>query len=106
MPQIKKILFPVDFSDACRGAARYVEAFAARFEAEIMLLHAAGKREQQQAKAQLDAFLASELRSFTTHRRSRRVGYNVVAVITLRLPLQQTDPTLQWPGIVEWGRIL
>src|SRR6516165_6733630 len=59
MPQIKRILFPVDFSDACRGAARYVEAFAAHFKAEIMLLLAAGKGEQHQAKAQLDAFLAS-----------------------------------------------
>jgi nucleotide-binding universal stress UspA family protein len=68
MPQIKKILFPVDFSEACRGAARHVEAFAAHFEAEIMLLHAAGKGEQHHAKAQLDSFLASELKAFTTHR--------------------------------------
>ena len=33
--------------------------FAAHFKAEIMLLLAAGKGEQHQAKAQLDAFLAS-----------------------------------------------
>ena len=68
MPQIKRILFPVDFSEACRGAARYVEAFATHFKAEIMLLHAAGKGEQHKAKAQLDAFLVSELEAFTTHR--------------------------------------
>ena len=68
MPQIKKILFPVDFSEACRGAARYVEAFAAQFGAEIMLLHAPDKGDQPEAKAQLDAFLASDLKSFTTHR--------------------------------------
>ncbi|MEO8027970.1 MAG: universal stress protein [Bryobacteraceae bacterium] len=36
---IKKILFPVDFSDRCQGAARYVEAIAARFKAEVHLLH-------------------------------------------------------------------
>ena len=36
---IKKILFPVDFSDRAIGAARYVEAFAGRFEAELMMLH-------------------------------------------------------------------
>jgi nucleotide-binding universal stress UspA family protein len=68
MPQIKKILFPVDFADACVGAARYVEAFAGQFEAEIMLLHAAGKGEDGAGKTQLDDFLASELKSFTTHR--------------------------------------
>ena len=39
MFQIKKILFPVDFSEPCLGASRYVEAFAGRFQAEITLLH-------------------------------------------------------------------
>jgi nucleotide-binding universal stress UspA family protein len=75
MPQIKKILFPVDFSDSCIGAARYVEAFAGQFEAEIMLLHAVGMGEHTLAeermpikKAQLDAFLATEFKYFTTHR--------------------------------------
>jgi len=68
MLQIKRILFPVDFSDACVGAARYVEAFAGQFEAEIMLLHAAGTGEDRVGKMQLDGFLASELKSFTTHR--------------------------------------
>ncbi len=39
MFQLKRILFPVDFSPRCRGAAAYVEALAGRFEAEIVLLH-------------------------------------------------------------------
>ena len=68
MPQIKKILFPVDFSNACVGAARYVEAFAGQFEAEIMLLHAASREDDRLGKMKLDGFLASELKSFTTHR--------------------------------------
>ena len=75
VPQIKKILFPVDFSDSSVGAARHVEAFAGRFEAEIMLLHAVGMGEHTLAeellparKAELDAFLAAELKYFTTHR--------------------------------------
>ncbi len=38
---VKKILFPVDFSKRCIGAARYVRAFASQFGAEIMLLHVA-----------------------------------------------------------------
>jgi len=39
MFQLKRILFPVDFSKRCRGAASYVEALAGRFEAELILLH-------------------------------------------------------------------
>jgi nucleotide-binding universal stress UspA family protein len=39
MFQLRRILFPVDFSDRCRGAAHYVEALAGRFDAELILLH-------------------------------------------------------------------
>lgn len=35
----KKILFPVDFSEHCIGASRFVEAMMGRFEAELVLLH-------------------------------------------------------------------
>src|ERR1700676_749757 len=78
MPQIRKILFPVDFSESCLGTARYVEALARQFEAEIMLLHAVAMGERTPAEkeekllprrqAQLDAFLADELKYFTTDR--------------------------------------
>ncbi len=67
--KIKKILFPVDFSERCVGAARYVEAFAGRFEADLRLLHvvdadvygseAHGLQGERQAL--LDAFLTKEL---------------------------------------------
>jgi nucleotide-binding universal stress UspA family protein len=39
MFQLRRILFPVDFSDRCRGAAGYVEALVGRFDAELILLH-------------------------------------------------------------------
>ena len=39
MFQLRRILFPVDFSPRCRGAAVYVEALAGRFDAELILLH-------------------------------------------------------------------
>jgi hypothetical protein len=39
MLPFKNILFPVDFSEHSCGAARYVEAFAGRFESELTLLH-------------------------------------------------------------------
>ena len=36
---ISKILVPVEFSERSRGAARYAEAVAGRFQAELVLLH-------------------------------------------------------------------
>jgi nucleotide-binding universal stress UspA family protein len=77
MALINKVLFPVDFSPGCIGAARYVEAMAGRFEAQIMLLHVVGMGDGglvsaeelfPRRKAQLDAFLADELKYFTTER--------------------------------------
>jgi len=75
MPKIKKVLFPVDFSERCFGAARYVEALAGRFEAELLLLHVVefGDRAlipqlEQTRKHQLDEFLEDELKHYTTKR--------------------------------------
>jgi nucleotide-binding universal stress UspA family protein len=39
MFQIKRILFPVDFSDKARKASVYAGAMAARFDAELILIH-------------------------------------------------------------------
>jgi nucleotide-binding universal stress UspA family protein len=39
MFQIRRILFPVDFSPRSRGAVAYVEALAGRFDAEVILVH-------------------------------------------------------------------
>ena len=39
MLSFNTILFPIDFSDRCRGAAHYVEALAGRFRSRIVLLH-------------------------------------------------------------------
>lgn len=77
MSTINKILFPVDFSNGCRSVARYVEAFAGQFEAEILLLHVVGPGEGELTlpeellpgrQAQLNAFLANELKYFATER--------------------------------------
>jgi nucleotide-binding universal stress UspA family protein len=87
MPHIKRILFPVDFSDSCVGAARYVEFFAGQFQAELMLLHAVGMGELNTAeellparRAQLDAFLTGELKYFGAKRVSV-VGDPATAVV-------------------------
>jgi nucleotide-binding universal stress UspA family protein len=74
-PAIKKILFPVDFSRSSRGAARYVEEMAGRFEACIRLLHVVGPGEHNLAaellprrREDLEAFLAEELKCFNAQR--------------------------------------
>lgn len=74
MPSIKKILFPVDFSQRAVGAARYIESIAGRFEAEIMLLHVVdlathvsmATRVQPSRQEQLESFLPRDLRQFVT----------------------------------------
>ena len=76
MLSIKKILFPVDFSQRSVGAARYVESFAGRFDAEIMLLHVVdaathgsiAQHWQSSREKQLKVFLADGLKNFTTRR--------------------------------------
>ena len=75
MPAIKKILFPVDFSARCFGAARHVETLAGWFQAEIMLLHVVGNGTntlaaelKPRSQERLNAFLADELKHFTTQR--------------------------------------
>jgi universal stress protein A len=77
MPLINKILFPVDFSPASFNVARHVEALAGQFQAEIMLLHVVGPGDGEltlpeellpMRQAQLNAFLAGELKYFSTQR--------------------------------------
>jgi nucleotide-binding universal stress UspA family protein len=52
MFQLKKILFPVDFSKRGAGSARFVEDMAGRFQASVVFLHVVGRRE--------DVFFAPE----------------------------------------------
>src|SRR5262249_13345080 len=91
MPSIKKILFPVDFSEQSDGAGRYVEALAGRFQAEIMLLHAVDRGTHALAEElcpgrerRLAAFMAHELDQFSTQRVCRMGEPAAVIVETAR----------------------
>ena len=75
MPQIRKVLFPVDYSDNCRETARYVEALARRFEAEVLMVHVVvtgeyhlSERLMDARRTELEAFLRDELRHLRTER--------------------------------------
>ena len=88
MFNLKKILFPVDFSERSKGAAHFVEALAGRFDAELTLLHVVESADYlygtlefggtaftdyrverlEKSRAQLDAWLADEMRYFNVRR--------------------------------------
>jgi nucleotide-binding universal stress UspA family protein len=89
MLNFNTIVFPVDFSDRCRGAAHYVEALAGRFSSRLILLHvlettigqpgdldfgglAASLQWEdrvERAQAMLDGFLKEELGYLNVERR-------------------------------------
>ncbi|HEX5431644.1 MAG TPA: universal stress protein, partial [Bryobacteraceae bacterium] len=76
MPEIKKLLFPLDFSHQSMRAGRYMESMAGRFQAEIMLLHIVDpaafpiitQHLEPSCKERLDAFLADDLKQFAVRR--------------------------------------
>jgi nucleotide-binding universal stress UspA family protein len=87
MPDLAKILLPVDFSQRAQGAARYARCLAERCRSEIILVHAlpplhtdfgpdvAGamlvdvyRTRAEQAAKELDQFLADELAGIPTRR--------------------------------------
>ena len=76
MFRLKKILFPVDFSERCRGAIGYVEAMAGRFDAELILLHVVeppsgtGVLEEMRGPTpeSFDNFLGPDLKLFRAER--------------------------------------
>src|SRR5579885_2999091 len=76
MLPFQRILFPVDFSAQSIGAARYVEALAGRFEAELILLHvidlpnydALHPQSPAERRARLQSFLQRELEYFRVER--------------------------------------
>lgn len=99
---LTEILVPIDFSERCLGAARYAEALARRFAAEIALVHVLepihyeisslefggavindlAANRATQARKQLDFFMAEELSGVGVKRvllegdpASRIVGY-------------------------------
>lgn len=72
----KNILFPVDFSERCRGGSRMVEIFAGHFDAEITLLHVVEPPTYSDiaidntpiAQRELESFLTAELKHYTVRR--------------------------------------
>jgi nucleotide-binding universal stress UspA family protein len=69
-------MFPVDFSPACTGPARYVEALAGHYESEVYLLHVIDSSSLcrpdellERREKELATFAASDLKHFTLTQR-------------------------------------
>lgn len=83
-----KVLLPVEFSDRCRGAARYVDALAEKFHPKVTVLHVLPPphyeatalevsgpmldeifaQREKAAREQLGTFLCEELKDLDTQR--------------------------------------
>jgi nucleotide-binding universal stress UspA family protein len=79
MIPIRKILFPVDFSERCTAAAPMVETFAGHFQAELTVFHALEPPKYNdlphsvdKAEHQLQNYLSDELGLLHVHRVLRR----------------------------------
>jgi nucleotide-binding universal stress UspA family protein len=76
MLRLHKILFPVDLSERSLGAGRCVQAFAERFDAEVILLHVVEPSTYDTSvldkvavrKVELQLFLSAEFRPFRVQR--------------------------------------
>jgi nucleotide-binding universal stress UspA family protein len=72
---MKKILFPVDFSERCTSAARMVETFVGHFQADLTILHVVKPLTYNELpnaigtfEHQIKTYLADELKQFDVHR--------------------------------------
>jgi nucleotide-binding universal stress UspA family protein len=68
MPDIKSVLFPVDFSLHCRGVAPFVRAVAEHFRAQVTLIHGIAIPPEYYVSygVNVSAALRTELRNSTT----------------------------------------
>jgi len=72
----KNILFPVDFSERCRGGARMVEIFAGQFEAEVTMLHVVEPPTYSDiaidntpvAQRELETYVSEEMKHYSVRR--------------------------------------
>ncbi len=60
MTAIERILFPVDFSSQCEGAAHYVQAMAAATRAKVTLLHSIDSADYLFSAGELGGYVVSD----------------------------------------------
>lgn len=106
MTPIGKIVFPVDFSDACKAGRSYIADIANRFEAELRLLHVIGGR---QSLAHRFAQKCDELKAFASSlpnamRWPRAVTHGDPADEIIRYAESQGADLITMPFTAKGGR--
>jgi len=101
--KIKQILFPVDFSERCEGAARYVEAFAREFDAEVTFLHALDAADYV-AAGEFGAFDTNELFRARLERATKQMREWQSDLFRSRPTRREVVEGETARSIVEWAR--
>lgn len=84
---LRKVLVPVDFSDRCKGAARFAEALHGIFGSQITLLHVLPPMHYEFSAMEVAGSLLEE----EYHFRSEQAGRNLTAFLADELP----EPTAE-----------
>lgn len=103
MLPFKRILFPVDFSEYAVGAARYVEAFTGRFDADLTLLHVDWPQYNDALPSgpgnkgdHLNKFLAKEFEYFRVR---RMVGKGAPASVIVEVARSEHSDLIMMPTL-------
>jgi nucleotide-binding universal stress UspA family protein len=88
---LRKILVPVDFSDRCKGAARYAEALHAIFGSEIALLYVLPPMHYEFSAMEVAGSLLEEQYRF----RSEQAGRDLTSFMAEELPAPHTERLLR-----------
>ena len=88
---LRKILVPVDFSERCKGAARYAEALRAVFGSDITLLHVLPPVHYEFSAMEVAGSLLEEQYRF----RTEQAEQNLSAFMAQEFPSPQTERILR-----------
>ena len=101
MFEISRILAPVVFSDNCRGALRYAISLAARFRAEVSVLHVLERTTYSDFDSTVEMNFLEKARHDWVHREFE----NLTAGLTGRVPIAEAcvdgDPATQIVKVAE-----
>lgn len=104
MPQIKKIVFPVDFSKRCEGTAHVVEALGGVFQPEILMVHVLAPLHYEAMSLEVSGPALADLiasREADARRRLETFLRDEMAAFAVRRELLEGEPAR---AIVEYAK--
>jgi nucleotide-binding universal stress UspA family protein len=104
MSNLDRILLPIDFSDRSAGAARYAKSLAARFQAEIILLHVVTPPQYEFGALDVGGSMIGELYRHQSEHASKeltRFRFAALGGLNVRETVLEGDPAQK---VVECAR--